>query len=265
MTVSSAVLPRAAGRAIEALSDRLCCATDIGAVRPANEDAFRADLAARVFVLADGLGGHAAGEVAGRVAADVACAFAAPRLAARPLDAAEGMLLAADALYAADRAIFRQSADPGLSGMASALTIVFFSGDRLFAASLGDVRCYLRKDGVLKQLTRDQTPVGRMRDAGFISGEEARTHPERHFIDQAAGIPPVYPVCVCEPVEAAARILLCTDGLWGALPEAEIDRILSSEGSVRQIATHLLNTALHSDGRDNLSLILYDHRPGDAP
>ena len=260
----TAVLPRASGRDIQTPSDRLCCATDVGAVRPVNEDAFRADPAARVFVLADGLGGHAAGEVAGRIAADVACSFAAQRLTPEPLDAAEGMLLAADALYAADQAIVRQSADPELAGMASAITIAFFSGDRLFAASLGDVRCYLRHDGVLRQLTRDQTPVGRLRDGGFISAEEARTHPERHFIDQAAGIPPVYPVCVFEPVKDAARILLCTDGVWGAVSEAEIDRILSSEGSVRQIATQLLNTAVHSDGRDNLSLILYDHRPEDA-
>ena len=186
-------------------------ATDIGQVREGNEDSFL--VVAPLYAVADGMGGHRGGEVASSLALETVQGM---------FERKEGSL--ADQVVEANRAVFdRSQNDRSVSGMGTTLTAVLVDGSRVHLVHVGDSRAYLLRGGELAQLTEDHTLVHRMVMEVEISQEEAETHPHRSILTRALGVDQSVQVDEGD-VEAAAgdRLLLCTDGLTGMVPEGRI-------------------------------------------
>ena len=205
-------------------------ATDPGRVRKANEDGVLA--APGVFAVADGMGGHAAGEVASAVALQTIEARLDPKVAT--------MASVTDVVRAANEAVHRRSLeDPATRGMGTTLTLIAPAtggdGDRLVLANVGDSRAYLLADGELRQLTRDHSYVEEMLAAGQITAEEARKHPHRHVVTRVLGVEPSVAVdtWLLTP-ERGDRYLLCSDGLINEVADEEIARLILDAADPRR-------------------------------
>ncbi|WP_022917900.1 PP2C family protein-serine/threonine phosphatase [Ruania albidiflava] len=234
-----------------AVSFRYAVRTDLGTVRTNNEDS--AFASPRLLVLADGMGGHAAGEVASAVALRV---FA-------EVDHREGAELAPEFLRAgrlARRALFAMSeADPLLESMGTTLVTVGSDGDRVSVGHIGDSRVYALRDGALYQLTTDHTHVQRLIDSGELTPERARTHPYRSMLlksldDQPAG--PDLDIIEAQ-IEPGDRVLLCSDGLSDYLEPDVIGATLMAPDR-EQAAADLIEAALSVGTRDNVTVVVAD-------
>jgi protein phosphatase len=226
--------------------------SDVGPVRDNNEDAAYAS--PRLAAVADGVGGAAAGEVASRAAIDALVAFDRRRL--------EGPLPAALRSAIADgneRIGFIATCRPRTAGMSTTLTAVALGDDGYVVASVGDSRAYLLRDGVLRPLTRDDSLVQRMVDAGTITPEEARRHPQRSFVVETLdGDPQRTPPPVATlQARAGDRLLLCSDGLTDFVDEPPIAAALriADRG---ECAQRLVDLALAGGARDNVSVVVAD-------
>lgn len=230
-------------------------ATHTGRVRDLNEDSYVADPALGLWIVADGMGGHEAGEVASRIAADfiheqVGRGLPLPEAAAR---AHEVVTLAA-----------REGL--GQPGMGSTLVALQLRGDRYQIVWVGDSRAYLWRNGALRQLTRDHSFVQKMVDEGQISSAEAVTHPYRNVITQALGVADLDQVEVGEVSGSLRRgdvLLLCSDGLTAEVPETEIGAMLHSDVDLQEQAGRMLEAALEHGGADNITVLLVA-APADA-
>ena len=223
--------------------------THIGMVRRYNQDAFypeRNGAAHRLLAaVADGMGGHAGGAAASRIAVICALETGGP-----PEDRVE----------AADRAVLAAgSAVPGLAGMGTTLTLAEFGpGARLALGHVGDSRAYLLRGGRLDQLTTDHNMAQELVDQGEITKEEARTHHYSNWLTQVLGFEDELDVeAVRKDLEAGDRLLLCSDGLHGALPDGEIRRLLGS-GAPSDAVRRLIESANLEGGRDNITAVVVD-------
>ena len=223
--------------------------THIGMVRRYNQDAFypeRNGAAHRLLAaVADGMGGHAGGAAASRIAVICAVETGGP-----PEDRVE----------AADRAVLAAgSAVPGLAGMGTTLTLAEFGpGGRLVLGHAGDSRAYLLRGGQLDQLTTDHNMAQELVDQGEITKEEARTHHYSNWLTQVLGFEDELDVeAVRKDLEAGDRLLLCSDGLHGALPDGEIRRLLGS-GAPSDAVRRLIESANLEGGRDNITAVVVD-------
>jgi protein phosphatase len=230
---------------------RYAMKSDVGRSREENEDSAYAG--PRLQAVADGLGGHAAGEVASATAIDTL----------RPLDAevAPGELLATleRAVRAADSRLHDMiQANPALSGMGTTLTGLLWSGAQLGLAHVGDSRGYLLRDGELTQITRDHTVVQALLDDGRITAEEAVSHPQRSMVLRALGSPSAEPDLQLRDARAGDRYLLCSDGLTGELSEDAVADLLRSDDAPQVVAERLVGQALEAGGRDNISVVIVD-------
>ncbi len=222
--------------------------TDTGRQRRANEDAFFARTP--LFVVADGMGGAQAGEVASRIAADTFAEGLAPeggteeRLAQRALEA--------------NRRINRRSReDHALEGMGTTLTAVYVDGDELALAHVGDSRAYLLREGELTRLTRDHTLVDELVRRGRLTEDEAAEHPQRSIITRALG--PEADVEVdtsTHRVHAGDVLLLCSDGLTSMISEADVGELLRAAPTLGAAARALIAAANDAGGRDNITVVL---------
>jgi len=228
-------------------------ATDVGHVRTNNEDTSL--VTEDLFVVADGMGGHRAGEVASQVAVAA--------LRANFVDhTVEGLRAA---VQEANRAVFDQQAgDPDLEGMGTtvvAIASVGTDGDgtELAFASVGDSRIYRFRDGELEQITDDHTLVDEMVRDGRLTPEEARVHPRRHMITRALGIEPTVDVDAgaVEPFKGD-RFVLCTDGLSDEVDDSRIASVLRRLDDPAEAAAELVRTAVESGGRDNVTVVIVD-------
>lgn len=223
--------------------------THVGLVRPENEDAFL--LAPPLFAVADGLGGHQAGEVASTTAID-ALLEAAPRQAdAKALGRA---------VRQANAAVIEAAASGrGRVGMGTTLTAAMVEGTRIALAHVGDSRAYLLHFGELQQLTEDHSVVADLVRAGRLSVEESRVHPNRSVITRALGSDPNMVADTFE-VEAAPgdRLLLATDGLTGYVDDAEIARVLAQAHTPAEAVDELIDAALAAGGQDNVTVVVVD-------
>lgn len=223
--------------------------TDIGCVRDHNEDSLVVQ--PPLYVVADGMGGHAAGEVASEIAVQV--------IAERAPSTPDGAELSA-AVGAANEEILLAARDGrGRDGMGTTVTAAILEGERLVIAQVGDSRAYLLHQGRLQQLTRDHSLVADMIEAGRLTPEEARVHPGRSVITRALGSvegtqPDIYEL----NVEAGDRLLLCSDGLTGMVRDAEIEKILSHVHDPQQCASQLTDEALAAGGHDNVTVVVVD-------
>lgn len=220
-----------------------------GMVRPINEDSVLAS--PPLFAVADGLGGHEAGEVASRIAVDVLLANAPRQGDAKSLGRA---------VREANREILQAAEEGrGRDGMGTTLTAVMVEGTTLTFAHVGDSRAYLLSSGGLARLTRDHSMVADMVRAGTLSEEQARSHPNRSVITRALGTDPNVTADVFETEAGPGdRLMLCTDGLHGMVADADIERILSESGDPTTTARALVDAALEAGGQDNVSVVVVD-------
>lgn len=233
-------------------------ATDVGRVRTGNEDALVVDRDRGVFLVADGMGGHAAGEVASALAVE-----AVGGALARGVDdglGCEGLAEAMrDAFLHAAEAIDRHAAaEPDTRGMGTTLTACALHPDGVLCVGhIGDSRAYRLRGGVLEQLTHDHTLVQREVDAGRLSPEAARVHPLSHVITRALGAGPPYdPEPRSLRVEPGDLLLLATDGLTGMVDDDRLARLLASPEPPDRVVRALIDAANAAGGVDNVTAIV---------
>lgn len=226
--------------------------TDVGKARRQNEDAAWFDEERGMFAVADGMGGHLAGEVASRIAID-----AMKRLAVSGTGAGISALRSAVAgAHEAIAAHARENA--GCSGMGTTLSVIWRGGRYMYIAHVGDSRIYRMRGGELEQITQDHSLVEELVRARLITREEARTHPRRNIITRALGTqgenaPDMLAADTCR----GDVWLLCSDGLTGMISDKAIaDTIIANE-NLDAAADSLLEQALDAGGKDNVTLILY--------
>lgn len=223
--------------------------TDIGCVRDHNEDSLI--VAPPLYVVADGMGGHAAGEVASEIAVSTI---------AKHVPASPDALALGEAVKQANQAIIKAARDGvGREGMGTTCTAAMLEKDKLVIAQVGDSRAYLLGDGHLHQITRDHSLIANMIEAGQITPEEARSHPNRSVITRALGNDPATEPDLFEiDVQAGDRLLLCSDGLTGMLRDSQIESIMTRVKDPQRCASQLVNEAIAAGGIDNITVIIVD-------
>lgn len=223
--------------------------TDVGRARERNEDAFFARGA--VYAVADGLGGHKAGEIASRVALEPLAGLADRS----PADAARGI---AGAVRAGNRLVFERAAgDPSLRGMGTTLTAVAISNGTAHVAHVGDSRCYLVRGRSIVQVTDDHTVVARMVKEGKLTPEQADHHPQRSLLLRALGADHDVEVDQTEvALQAGDRLLLCSDGLTAVLSDEEIADFAAAADDLETICQRLIDEANDRGGPDNITVVL---------
>jgi protein phosphatase len=235
----------------QALAVRYAVRTDTGLEREGNEDAAYAG--SRLLAVADGMGGHAAGEVASAAVID----------ALRPLDTA---VPAGELLNALDHAVRRATAairdlaaaSPELTGMGTTLTALLWSGSQLGLVHIGDSRAYLLRDGAVFQITADHTMVQSLIDNGEITPEEAPSHPQRSLLLRALTGKEAEPDLQLREARAGDRYLLSSDGLHEVASPGDIARVLREVADPDQAATDLIALAIDGGGPDNITCIVAD-------
>lgn len=223
--------------------------TDVGCIREHNEDSLV--VAPPLFAVADGMGGHAAGEVASEIAVQVVSELAPATPDSQALGAA---------VEAANDAIMQAAFEGrGREGMGTTMTAAMLEGERLVIAQVGDSRAYLLHQGTLQQLTRDHSLMADMIEAGQLTPEEARVHPRRSVITRALGSAPnTRPDLYEINVEAGDRLLLCSDGLTTMLHDSEIEAIMSRTWDPQHCAEQLVGEAVAAGGYDNVTVVVAD-------
>lgn len=225
-------------------------ATHKGMVRQNNEDSLYPETSGEsngpaTLVVADGMGGHVAGEVASRLAVNAA---------------ASNMLLPSDRVAAGNRAIREEVArDPGLEGMGTTMTLVSLGEDESATfAHVGDSRAYLYRAGKLRQLTEDHTIAAEYVAQGEISAEEAASHPQRHILTRTLGLSRFVNIDEIQiALEPDDRILLCSDGLNEMVSDDAIAAAMDG-GTVDDVAWKLIEMANEAGGVDNITVIVVD-------
>jgi len=208
-----------------------------------------------LFVVADGMGGHDAGDIASRYVTDAVVGTFVPSTPTPMALPIPGTI--EDLIRRLHRELRDMAVERGAErGMGSTLALAVLEGDLLHVASIGDSRCYRLRDRQLERLTRDQSWVAEQVRSGLMSEEEAREHPNRNVLTQCLGIGATPPVEVRqEVVKAGDRYLLCSDGLHGQVPDDVIARVLAEE-SPQDAARQLTAFANRAGGPDNISVVV---------
>lgn len=223
--------------------------SDVGLVRGHNEDSFL--LRTPLFVVSDGMGGHAAGEVASSIAVET--------VGERAPGTADDVLLGA-AVEAANMAVI-EAAEQGIGkpGMGCTVTSVLIEKNKMAVAHVGDSRAYVLRQGTLVRVTHDHSYVEELVDSGQITADEARTHPSRSIITRALGSDPdMYADHFSFEVNDGDRVILCSDGLSSMISDAEIEALAVSSATPQQAADNLVAAALTAGGADNVTVVVVD-------
>jgi PPM family protein phosphatase len=240
--------------------------TDLGLVRKLNQDAFSLDNTLQLWVLADGMGGHAGGEVASQIAVKAIPDVVRTQLSTEtspyiPPDKLESLL--GQALESANQSIRKAAAeDECLKGMGTTIIVVAIThsptGYQASVAHAGDSRAYLFRQGTLSLWTKDHTLMEERLALNLITAEQVRTHPLRHVLTKALGIDPeARPTIRTYPLEPTDLILLCSDGLTKMLTDQEIQTIIGQEApQTEAIGRTLVATANRLGGEDNTTVVL---------
>ena len=238
--------------------------TDPGPVRENNEDNFFVDEDAGLFVVADGMGGHAAGEVASRVAVDTLRELLQGGIDPDETRLDRQMQDPADVLrerlrYAMNQASARirreAQLNPAYAGMGTTVAVLLIEGGHAHVAHVGDSRIYMMRDGSLSRLTRDHTVVQQEIDAGRLTPELARQVPHRNYLTQSVGYHgPVEPDTATRPVQAGDLFILCSDGLTDPLDDPRIAELLR-QTHPSDLAETLVNQAVAGGGEDNITVV----------
>ena len=241
--------------------------THPGKVRPNNEDALLWDLGAGLFMVADGMGGHQAGEVASRMAVDTVRGFLESSRGDRDLTWPFGfnpeLSFNANRLVTAVRLANRKvyhagEQQPDLAGMGTTIVVALLDGDTLTFCGVGDSRLYLLSGASLEQLTHDDSWVATVlaRDPEFDQAQLAQ-HPMRHVLTNVLGARDDTDVEVGErPLGSGEALLLCSDGLYGSLDDPTLQILLAGPGRLEEVAERLVVTALERGGTDNITAVI---------
>lgn len=240
--------------------------TDVGPVREHNEDAWMIDLESGVFVVADGMGGHAAGEVASALATETVheILVGAPDPEETRLVRDHGLEDSADVLrerlrYAMNQASIRirreSETRPETRGMGTTLVVLVVDGDHAHLAHVGDSRAYLWRAGRLVRLTRDHTVVQQEIDNGNLSPELARLLPNKHILTQSVGFHgPVEPDTTTRMVEPGDVFVLCSDGMTDPIDDEALAKIIAGT-PIDMLAHVLVEEALKAGTEDNVTVV----------
>ena len=226
--------------------------THKGHVRRSNEDAYYAPQNGGFFaVVADGMGGHNAGDVASKIVVDTivnTLSLLAPK------DITKGTII--DMLSLANSKVLNDAAlHKKRAGMGSTVTVAVFNGPNALIGQVGDSRAYLYSQGVLSQITKDHSYVQMLVDKGTITFEQAQDHPHKNIITRAIGIDPEVDVDVFTvSLNNDDCLLLCSDGLTGAVTDPEMADIINS--SIEAATDKLVGLALERGGADNISVVI---------
>ncbi|MFQ5529693.1 MAG: Stp1/IreP family PP2C-type Ser/Thr phosphatase [Gemmatimonadota bacterium] len=229
--------------------------TDVGRVRASNEDSVFTNLESGVFVVADGMGGHAAGEVASAIASQTIGATACA--ACGSIDALGDQLVSA--FLAAGDEISRQvEADPTRSGMGTTCTVLMLQGEGHFLIGhIGDSRAYLLRNDVFRRVTRDHSWVQEQVDRGLIEPEQAMGHPHSNIITRALGTDPTpTPDLYSGTVRDGDAFLLASDGLTDLIDDQRIAELLMSAETTEKAAESLIAAANQAGGFDNITVLI---------
>lgn len=236
---------------------RFSCAarTDVGVVRSGNEDTYLMVSERGLFVVADGMGGHAAGEVASDMAARIVAEEYRP---VRGMSDDELMAQMVGAIRAANGAIFKRTIqEQDKRGMGTTATVLALLPRRYLIGQVGDSRAYILRGGVLTQLTKDHSYVQEQVDAGRLSPEEARVHPYANVITRCVGSNgDVVPDLFLGTLEAGDLLLLASDGLTGMLEDEDLRTVMSSGDSLETMVDRLIADANRRGGLDNITVVL---------
>ena len=246
--------------------------TDVGRVRNHNEDALfvlsgeqeasNATPPFGLFMLADGMGGHQSGEIASALALRVAASWLLSHVYFPLVDGTDRAAdqpsltdVVREAVAQANRVVSRD-----FPGSGSTLTCGMVLGDRLFVGHVGDSRAYLlRVDQPVRQLTKDHSLVNRLMEMGQLTEDEAATHPQRNVLYRAIGQGATLEIDVSTyALEPGDRLLLCSDGLWGVVDEAEMWRLIQEAATPQQACMQLVDAANAAGGNDNITVVLVE-------
>ncbi len=226
--------------------------TNIGLHRDNNEDRFLAkamDEKIALLVIADGMGGHAAGEIAAEIAVGAFEGFC-------PAEADTGAELVARVGRAQEAVIARARAVSSLNGMGTTLTALVISGQSAFWAHVGDTRIYLYRKGGLLRITEDHTVAGMLLKDGKITREQARVHPYSGVLTRCVGCEEYEPDTGDFELARGDLVFLSTDGLHDLLPDESIASILGARRALSEKLTDLVAACLKEGGRDNITAII---------
>ena len=221
--------------------------THVGNIRPTNQDTII--LGQNLFGVADGMGGHLAGDIASKMTGELLT------------QALTGLEPRTDTLAQCVENINaqvydRQKSDEALRGMGTTLTVLWEAEDAVFVAHIGDSRAYLLRNGELRQVTDDHSVVAEMMREGLLTEEEASRHPYRHMITRAVGTDQLVTADILTfDKQPGDRWLICSDGLSGCVPTADLTENLTSF-DLPEAADRLLQLALTRGGQDNITLVL---------
>ena len=239
--------------------------TDTGRVRKGNEDTLHADANAHrgIFIVADGMGGHAAGEIASEMAVQVVSRDLSDL---NDLEIEGAPEQVAQALRDANRAVFeRTRRELEKTGMGTTVSALLLSDTHYIIGHVGDSRIYLVRDGEMTQLTRDHSLVQEQVDAGLLTPDQARRHPQSNVITRCVGM-----ADDIEPdvLEGDARMgdcfLLASDGLTGMVEDRRIHQLLTSRAAPARIVDALISEANNNGGNDNITAIVVRVLPQEA-
>ena len=231
--------------------------TDVGRIRAGNEDSLYADATPSrgLFIVADGMGGHAAGEVASEMAVTI---IAQELAALDTIEGAEPRERLMSALRRANSAIYQRTVrEAEKQGMGTTASVLVLADAGYLIGQVGDSRVYLLRDGTLRQLTKDHSYVQEQVDAGYLTPEQARYHPYSNVITRCVGAnDSVEPDVFAGDVHPGDVFLVASDGLTGMVDDKRLQQLLSSNAAPRRVVDALIAEANGRGGLDNITAIL---------
>lgn len=243
---------------------RSCCVTDVGQKRTTNQDfVFASDTPVgplpNLLIVADGMGGHQAGDMASRYAAEVIVSHIKRSRERNPIRVLRSAIEAAN-----ERVLEKAAEDEELSGMGTTVVAATVVENYLYVANVGDSRLYLIRDHI-RQITRDHSLVGEMVWAGELSPEQARNHPNKNIITRAVGAGQKLEIDFFdEDLRKGDILLLCSDGLSNMVEDEEIEKIIKSGRELPKIAMDLIERANRNGGKDNIAVVLAQPLTGEV-
>jgi len=239
--------------------------TDVGVTRSQNQDAIHVSETAigplpNLFIVADGMGGHKAGDVASNLAITEFCKFII-NFPAKEFVLPENYLdlLVNAAQHANGKITKKAQTDETMNGMGTTLTACVIAAGKIFGVHIGDSRAYTINVNGMKQLTTDHTFVHELMQTGRVSEEEAKTHPKRHILTKVLGASGFLEADgIVHELGDAAAVLLCSDGLYNMVSDETIMKTVNGFGDAKHRIKYLIDEANRNGGKDNISAVLID-------
>ncbi len=237
---------------------RWACITDKGRVREENEDAYQVDKEHGLFIVSDGMGGHAEGARASQIVVEELPSILIEKLGKLKSKSSKTIRKAIHkSIVELNQKVRTEGANGGgHSNMGATLVTALRHNDRLYIANVGDSRAYLFRRNRLRQLTVDHTFVAELLEQGQIEPEETENHPQQHVITQCVGIDSeIKPLVRSIAVKKDDRLLLCSDGLTSVVPDKKIRQIIKNHTELQSLCKELTAAANEAGGPDNITVL----------